>query len=100
MARRREEYRESREEERRPRERGSRYEKEYVSTNRQYEAGERGRMRGEEAGVAETKVEDWSEMKDSPIRQEGESTFRYRERKDRLMEEDARRIESTGLPQM
>lgn len=84
---------------RRKGDRESRYEREYVSTNEQYETPRgRGKMGGE-AEIAETRTEDWSGIKYSPIRQEGESTFGYRERKDRLMEEDARKIEGSGLPQ-
>lgn len=81
---------------RRKGDRESRYEREYVSTNRQG----MGSYGLQESGAAETEIKDWSGIKYSPIRQEGESTFGYRERKDRLMEEDARKIEGSGLPQM
>lgn len=84
---------------RRKGDRESRYGREYVSTSGQYEASQGGSKMGGEAEIANTRTEDWSGIKYSPIRQEGESTFRYRERKDRLMEEDARKIESSGLPQ-
>lgn len=95
-------YRESKRKrgEREPR---SRYEREYISTNKQYEMGEEKMSTGKygefNRRTAETVTEDWAPLKDSPIRQEDNGSMNYKERKDRLASEDARKISSEILPQ-
>lgn len=49
--------------------------------------------------VAQTDVEDWALMKDSPMRQEGNGSMDYRSKKDSIDKEDARKIGSAILPQ-
>jgi len=83
-----------------------RYEKEYVSTNKQVESP-KGRMMGKEgrygnfnnSKTAETYSEDWSAGQEGAMKQYDNGSMDYYNRKNSLDRADEKKISSAMLPQ-